>query len=406
MTLVNLDKTPFPWFGGKTDAAPAVWAALGDVPHYVEPFFGGGAVLLNRPHTPNRPYVSETVNDLDGLLVNFWRSIRLSPEATAEAASWPVAELDKHARSVALLRWRETEMVALLAGDADAHDPKMAGWWVWAVCAQIGAWGQGGPWWPDDTGRLRKWKVMPLLDGADGQPAPGVKGALPHVSSDGQGVNRPGTRSPGVPGDLPRVGNNGQGVNHAGTRSPGVKGDRPHLSSDGQGVNHAGTRDTEPGDPVTMPELLRWFDHIAARLRHVRILNGDWTRIVTDGAACNLPVRMGKGAVGVFVDPPYGDVGRASLYGKHESLTVADDVRAWCHTKTGDPRYRIVYAGYDDEGADLEADGWTPVEWYKAGHLKGGMGNVAGTDGNQQHRERLWLSPSCNQPDDEAPALW
>ncbi len=43
--LKDLNKTPFPWFGGKADAAPAVWQALGDVPHYVEPFFGGGAVL-------------------------------------------------------------------------------------------------------------------------------------------------------------------------------------------------------------------------------------------------------------------------------------------------------------------------------------------------------------------------
>ena len=383
MTLVNLDKTPFPWFGGKTDAAPHVWAALGDVPHYVEPFFGGGAVLLNRPHTPNRPYVSETVNDLDGLLVNFWRSIRLSPEATAEAASWPVAELDKHARSVALLRWRETEMVALLAGDADAHDPKMAGWWAWAVCIEIGAWGQGGPWWPDNTGRLRKWKVMPMLDDTDGQPAPGVSAARPHLGDDGQGVNRPGTRAPGVPATRPHLGNNGQGVNHAGTRAPGA------------GVAR-----------VTMPELIRWFDHLATRLRPGRIVNGDWTRVVTDGAACNLDVRMGNGPAGVFLDPPYGDVGRASLYGKQESLTVAEEVRAWCHTKTGDARYRIVYAGFDEEGTELEADGWTPVEWYKAGHLKGGMGNVAGTDGHQQHRERLWLSPSCHQPDDAAPALW
>jgi len=53
---VNYRKTPFPWFGGKSQAAPLVWQLLGDCPHYVEPFFGGGAVLLNRPHPCNRKY--------------------------------------------------------------------------------------------------------------------------------------------------------------------------------------------------------------------------------------------------------------------------------------------------------------------------------------------------------------
>ena len=36
--------------------------------HYVEPYFGGGAVLLAR----NPEGVSEVVNDLDGDLINFW----------------------------------------------------------------------------------------------------------------------------------------------------------------------------------------------------------------------------------------------------------------------------------------------------------------------------------------------
>jgi len=54
-------RAPFPWFGGKSRAAARVWAALGDVPNYVEPFAGSLAVLLARPHEPR----VETVNDLD-----------------------------------------------------------------------------------------------------------------------------------------------------------------------------------------------------------------------------------------------------------------------------------------------------------------------------------------------------
>jgi len=89
MSLERYNKAPFPWYGGKSKAAPLVWQLLGDVPHYVEPFAGAIGVLLKRPHPCNRPYFSETINDLDGFVCNAWRAIQWSPEATAEAASWP-----------------------------------------------------------------------------------------------------------------------------------------------------------------------------------------------------------------------------------------------------------------------------------------------------------------------------
>jgi hypothetical protein len=65
-------KAPFPWFGGKSRVADIVWDRFGDVPNYVEPFFGSGAVLLGRPHAQG----TETVNDLDCMLANFWRALR------------------------------------------------------------------------------------------------------------------------------------------------------------------------------------------------------------------------------------------------------------------------------------------------------------------------------------------
>jgi DNA adenine methylase len=40
--------------------------------HFVEPFFGGGAVLLQKPYEG----VSEVVNDLDGNLTNFWQVLQ------------------------------------------------------------------------------------------------------------------------------------------------------------------------------------------------------------------------------------------------------------------------------------------------------------------------------------------
>ena len=53
-------------------------------PHrsYLEPFFGSGAVLFNKP-----PSAIETVNDIDGDIVNFFRVLREQPEELAEAIS-------------------------------------------------------------------------------------------------------------------------------------------------------------------------------------------------------------------------------------------------------------------------------------------------------------------------------
>lgn len=130
--MTNL-RAPFPWFGGKSRAASLVWEALGNVANYVEPFFGSGAVLLARPHSPR----TETVNDASKFLANFWRALALNPDAVADACDWPVNETDLHARH----RWlvaRLPELAALLDSDPEAHDAKVAGWWVWGACAWIG----------------------------------------------------------------------------------------------------------------------------------------------------------------------------------------------------------------------------------------------------------------------------
>ena len=47
-------QAPFPYFGGRSTIAHKVWSALGDVKMYMEPFFGSGAVLLNRSGWENK----------------------------------------------------------------------------------------------------------------------------------------------------------------------------------------------------------------------------------------------------------------------------------------------------------------------------------------------------------------
>jgi DNA adenine methylase len=144
MGIRNADyEPPFPYFGGKSAVADVVWAALGDVANYVEPFFGSGAVLFLRPTVGH----VETVNDVDGFVANFWRAIQRDSEAVAGYADNPVNEADLHARHLWLLGERE-RITDRLCGDPDFYDAKAAGWWAWGLCCWIGSgWCSGkGPW--------------------------------------------------------------------------------------------------------------------------------------------------------------------------------------------------------------------------------------------------------------------
>lgn len=67
-------KPPFTYFGGKTAIAERIAALLPPHEHYVEPFAGSLAVLLAKP-----PSKMETVNDLDGQVMAFWRVLRDRP---------------------------------------------------------------------------------------------------------------------------------------------------------------------------------------------------------------------------------------------------------------------------------------------------------------------------------------
>jgi len=64
-------KPPMTYFGGKGMLGPTIADLLPAHLHYVEPYCGSLAVLLAKPQS-----AMETVNDLDGDLMTFWRVLR------------------------------------------------------------------------------------------------------------------------------------------------------------------------------------------------------------------------------------------------------------------------------------------------------------------------------------------
>jgi DNA adenine methylase len=331
-------QAPFPWFGGKSRVAGEVWRRFGYVPNYVEPFFGSGAVLLGRPALPPGTTQIETVNDIDGMVSNFWRAVAAEPQTVASFADSPVNENDLHARHIWLVGQKRT-LVQRLEGDPHFYDAKIAGWWVWGMACWIGGGfcSGSGPW-SEVNGQL-----VHLGGGADGQ---GVNRKRVHLGGEARFVNR--------------------------GKAPGVS--RRKIST----INYA-LRDADASG------LIAWFEALAARLRRVRVCCGDWSRIISPA------VTTTHGLTGVFLDPPYSAAaGRhAELY-SHDSGDVAFEARAWAIANGDNPQLRIALCGYDGEYTMPKS--WRVHAW----KAQGGYGMLGHGKGREnKHRERIWFSPHC-----------
>ena len=289
---------PFPWFGGKANACAEVWAAFGVVDNYVEPFAGSAAMLLGAPAGKR----IATINDADGFVANFWRSIAHDPEAVAAAADWPCNEVDLFARHSWLVR-QASELKAKLHGDPEYFDAKIAGWWCWGACNWIGSgWcGGDGPWVHDGE---------TIIDSRQ----------LPHLSA-GRGINR----------QLPHL-SAGRGINRQ----------LPHLSA---GRGHPRTA-----------YIFEWFGKLHKVLRDTRVTCGDWTRVVKDS------VTTRHGLTAVFLDPPYTK-GAMDYTAKGTGGDLANDVQSWCQANGDDKLLRIVLCGHAGEHDALLGHGWHTRKW-------------------------------------------
>lgn len=135
---------PFPYFGGKSRAAELAWSLLGSPRTYLEPFMGSLAMLLARPDTSRG---REIVNDKDGMLVNFWRTIQHDPQRIVDVTDRPVIEADYHAMYAQVNETsHDTGLLARLEGDPEYYEPRLAAYWLYVVTNVIGDLHHEGPW--------------------------------------------------------------------------------------------------------------------------------------------------------------------------------------------------------------------------------------------------------------------
>jgi DNA adenine methylase len=336
--VTDVLKAPFPYFGGKSRIADLVWSRFGTPRNFVEPFAGSLAVLLARPDGWTG---TETVNDYDAMIANFWRALQADPDGLAQHADWPVHENDLHARHAWLVGQKES-LRGRLEGDPLYYDVQIAGWWVWGIACWIGGGFCSG---------VGPWRVVDGCLVKQGTAGQGVNRQLVHLGDAGQGVNR----------QLVHLGDAGQGVNRQ----------RVHLGDAGQG-------------------LREWMRDLSIRLRYVRVCSGDWSRV------CGPTPTVRQGLTAVFLDPPYADTaGRASDVYAEDNQSVAHAVRIWALEHGDDPKMRIALCGYDGEHVMPET--WECVAW-KAHGGYGGQGKKVDTGRINSQRERIWFSPHCLHP--------
>lgn len=75
-------RTPLTYYGGKQALARQIVPLLPSHRVYLEPFAGGAAVLFAKPRAER-----ETLNDLDGTIMRFWRALRDQPDELAQAVA-------------------------------------------------------------------------------------------------------------------------------------------------------------------------------------------------------------------------------------------------------------------------------------------------------------------------------
>ena len=329
---------PAPWFGGKSKVAAEVWARFGNPETYWEPFAGSLAVLLGRPDDHVWWRKIETVNDLDGHVVNFHRSAALHPDDVARHASYPVTELDLTARHLAL-----TEAAPGLADqlrvDPDFCDPRLAGWWLWGLSCWVGGYWCSG-----------KGNFQGAPDGA----TVFAKPPMVHGAHAGKGIHRQPSR-----------------VAEASTVTSTMNGD-----------------------------IAAAIAAVSNRLRRVRVTCGEWDRNAASAIRAPRGKYSAVFLDPPYALSGEGRTRHDHLYAVNDSNADGTDphiaAREWA-LEHGDSSVRIAYCAYRNAEEDaLFADaGWSRWGWTASGGYALQSKGQRSDGAANRHREVIYFSPAC-----------
>ena len=176
-------------------------------------------------------------------------------------------------------------------------------------------------------------------------------------------------------GKKPRLACGGAGV-HKLSKRERMLGQIPHLAHSGKGVHKITMRNNK---------IYSWFQALAERLRYVRVVCGDWSKV------CGGNWHKKFNLIGIYFDSPYGvETRRKDLY-TCDSTKITQDVLNWCKERGQDNMYRIVISRYG-EYEELLSFGWRKFNWT----AQGGYGNLGNKQGREnKYKETLYFSPHC-----------
>ena len=313
----------YTYFGCKKKMIDIVWTEyFHDIDMLIEPFAGTAVIACNKPDTVN---VKTTyLNDYDCHIANVLRSVVYDSEALIDYICHPRLELDLHMIHD-YITGAKPYLRDLLMKNIDAHDVKLAGWWVWGINHWI-----GGSWCNCELKKIDK-----LTEQYD-------EDFFVYPSGVGEKVST--GRNKLISSDQ---------VTHQ------------KISTDRNKLLH--------GDQLTHNKTSDRYDHVSTivnniydQLSEAKIMYGDFERVITDSYTGD-----GK-RVGIFMDPPYQKVSCATydnLYGSSnlkEDHNTFDRAKKWFLDNYKNPKLKIILCGHKECFDDIHCD-IKKVEWKRGG---------------------------------------
>ncbi|MCZ2224410.1 MAG: DNA adenine methylase [Chitinophagales bacterium] len=130
----------------------------------------------------------------------------------------------------------------------------------------------------------------------------------------------------------------------------------PLLSSAGNGINRKNTN------------IYEYFQDIATRLKKVRIICGDWTKLISPSITYKNTSLPKNGITAIFLDPPYNQEGRSKIYNCEDN--IFKNVEKYCKDNENVPNFKIALCGYE---GDYDLPGWNSHSW----QTQGGMSHLS-----------------------------